>query len=110
METFTSKPSIPATIAYKPNVRSITLGDSFTTDIPIGINQNLKTYSLQFNNIQKDEALEIIDFLKRHGGHRTFIWIGPDNIEGLFRCKNWRESISSGGFRSISLFFDEVLF
>ena len=110
METFTYQPSIPAQIAFDPNVRTYELGDKYTESIPVGLQQNLKTYSLVWNNIDEELGTKIIDFFTRHKGYITFIWVDPLGDRLLWKCRTWNMRIRSGGFRSISANFNEVSF
>lgn len=109
MEEFKYKPSTPADVSYAPKINTVVLGDSYVTDLPIGINQDLKIFTLRFTNIKPTEATGILSFFKRHGGYKTFKWTDPYGREGLYRVKAWGESIGNA-ISTITTTFEEVLF
>lgn len=103
-------PSVPANLLYNPDVRNYTLGDRYTETVPIGIQQNLKRYSLTWENVPLEVSTQIIEFFKKQRGFLTFRWRDPNNEDGLYKCYSWNERIRSGGYRSIEATFNEVSF
>lgn len=103
-------PTIPANLLYNPDVRTYNLGDRYTETVPLGIQQNLKRYSLVWENTPFSISKQIIDFFKKQGGFLTFSWTDPNGEKGLYKCYSWNERIRAGNYRSLEATFHEVTF
>lgn len=108
---FIWKPTIPAVLTENPPVKDYNFGDGFSERIPIGTQQNIQSWRLNFDALLPDEALQIRNFLKSQGGHRAFRWIPPSPYDepGLYRCASWNiRQVSQ--YQSIELTFQQVSF
>ena len=62
----------------KPNVRIAQFGSGYSQRSTFGINQNLKTYRLKFQNISFNDANTIESFLDDRAGVEAFSYSVPD--------------------------------
>ena len=74
----TVSPTYGARKISRPSVRIAQFGDGFQQRSTFGINQNLKIYSLTFQNISFSAANEIEDFLDARAGVGNFSYAIPD--------------------------------
>lgn len=89
METFTWSPAADAEGEIQQRVRTVQFGDGYAQVAGDGLNADRQSWPLTFTGAA-DEIRPIRDFLRRHGGHRSFLWAPP--LEGLqlYRCAGWR--------------------
>ena len=107
-------PSIQASFGLSknsnPNVKEIKFGDGYAQRVTFGLNQNLKDYSLSWNNITETEANQIESFLDlRSKDNASFLYTPPqESTAKHFICKSWSRGITYAGKASISATFNEV--
>ena len=105
----TVNPSYGLTQTSKPNIRIAQFGSGYSQRSTFGINQNLKTYSLQFTNITTTESEEIKTFLDNRAGVESFSYQIPnESVTRKFICRDWRETIPYPNRATINATFEEV--
>jgi phage-related protein len=77
MARFTWNPSFGAQSAREPRIRSARFGDGYEQRAASGLNADLATWSLTFENRSDADAASITAFLAARGGHEAFEWIAP---------------------------------
>lgn len=77
MARFTWNPSFGAQAAREPRIRSARFGDGYEQRAASGLNADLATWSLTFENRSDADAASITAFLAARGGHEAFEWIAP---------------------------------
>ena len=71
-------PSYGTVKTSKPNIRIANFGSGYSQRSTLGINQNLKTYQLKFENISFSDANTIETFLDSMAGVTSFSYPVPD--------------------------------
>ncbi|MGC6360466.1 phage tail protein [Bisgaard Taxon 45] len=108
MRVFEYAPQWGMEMTRKPKVKVITFGDGYEQRIPDGINNNLRTYSVNFSG-DETEINEIEQFLNEHGAVKAFLWTPYNStIQGKFKCEEWSVSLKTGFF-TLSAEFKEVV-
>ncbi|MFY2060250.1 phage tail protein [Achromobacter xylosoxidans] len=105
------------TFSWSPRVRprgKVTLrtleakfGDGYTQAAADGINNKLQSWPLEFVG-SEEQIGEIVAFLDRHGGYRSFIWEPPLGGEGLYRANAYDVVALGGGLFSVSVTFQQT--
>lgn len=110
MATFTYVPEYPPTEASEPRVRKTQLGDGYEHRVRFGLNTDLKTWELQFNNRDEIEATGIRSFLEARGGVESFTWTPPffAAAAGQFVCEQWDVTSDACNIFSIRASFRQV--
>lgn len=109
MATFDFDPDFRAQESSKPRVSNIQFGDGYMARQTSGLNTDLKSWSLQFNNREVSEIDEITEFLEARGGTEAFDWIPPRAEDAItVICQEWSRSIDHGASDSLSCTFTEV--
>lgn len=104
---FTWFPNVDSTCDTKPNVSSTKFGDGYELRVANGINNAPMKWSLKFTRMRA-EALEIIAFLRSHGGVTKFQWTNPFEETGTYICREWKSSQGKGGVTEIDVDFEQV--
>ena len=105
----TVNPTYGLTKTSKPNIRIAQFGSGYSQRSTFGINQNLKTYSLQFTNITTTESEEIKTFLDNRAGVESFSYQIPnESVTRKFICRDWNEVIPYANRATINAIFEEV--
>ncbi|WP_337261182.1 MULTISPECIES: phage tail protein [unclassified Serratia (in: enterobacteria)] len=108
MKTFTWIPEESLQVSVKPKVKVVSFGDGYEQRSPDGINNQLRSYSLQFSGSAED-VRTIDQFLTEHGGAQAFSWLPPDTLKSaLFKCEEWNLAVN-GYWNSLSATFQEVV-
>lgn len=94
----------------KPNVRIIQYGDGYQQRLTYGLNQNLKIWNPEFQNISETDADTIETFLDaRAADNASFDWTPPgESSASKFICLSWTKTIPYNNRATISASFQEV--
>jgi len=65
-----------------------TFGDGYTQSAAAGLNNCSDTWPLTFTG-REQKIKPIRDFLKWHGGYKSFYWTPPLGEPGLYQCKKF---------------------
>lgn len=110
MATFPSiSPTYGAQESSRPSVRSVRFGDGYEQRLRYGLQTDLKTWSLNFDNINTSEKDQITGFLQARGGAERFNWTTPHDTVGTFVCEDWSVTVSGPGRWTIAATFREVI-
>ena len=105
----TVAPSYESSKGSSPQVRIAQFGSGYSQRTTMGINQNLKVWSFQWNNISETNADEIEVFLNARGGVESFDYTPPGESSGSkFICKEWDKTIPYLNRATITASFEEV--
>lgn len=94
MAVFNFRPT-SADQSKKPRVNIASFGDGYEQREKDGLNNNLMTWSLQFQSVPITDADAIDAFLDARGGAESFDWTPPDKPTGKYKCEEWRRSPSA---------------
>ena len=111
MATFPSiTPDYGISKQSKPNVRTVKFGDGYEQRLTYGLNQNLKIWKTNFQNISETDADTIETFLDaRASDNASFDWTPPgESSASKFICLSWSKSIPYNNRASIRASFQEV--
>ncbi len=117
MATFPNPNTTPAvrhpdygfTKTSSPKVVEVQLGDGYLSRTVFGLNQNLKSYAVQWTNISETDADVISDFLDARAGNESFDWNPPgESSSSKFICQSWTKSIPYFNRATISATFRQV--
>lgn len=95
----------------QPKVRSVKFGDSYEQRSSDGINNNLLTIELPFENRDLDEISAIAHFLATRKGVETFLFTSPApyNTSKKFICKSWKNGRAWYNNFNLQATFEEVI-
>lgn len=108
---FLWSPSYNLNIKNKPAIKSIKYGNGYEQVSPDGINNDLITLNLSFENRDYNEFAAISHFLKQRNAVESFLFSAPNPLNKLklFRCEEWDGIFNFIGNNSIQSIFKEVL-
>tara|TARA_Y100001937_G_scaffold45067_1_gene63325 strand:+ start:206 stop:550 length:345 start_codon:yes stop_codon:yes gene_type:complete len=105
----TVNPSYGTRKNSQPNVRIAQFGSGYSQRSTFGINQNLKVYEFNWNNISEAQADEIETFLDARAGVENFDYTpAGESASKKFICPEWNKTIPYLNRASISATFVEV--
>jgi phage-related protein len=107
--TFIWVPSYGAQETSKPTVRGMQFGDGYEQRISYGLNTDLKSWSVSFDNVTTAVKDQITGFLDARGGSQNFNWLTPNGAVGSFICQDWNSSAVAPDTWSITATFREVV-
>lgn len=106
MSRFSFALSVGLNLARQPKLRVAVFGDGYQQRVAAGINNNPRTWSLEFTRLTAD--IEAIDaFLNALNG-ASFDWLPPAGADGKWICKGWQRTINFQHVQSLSATFEEV--
>ena len=110
MATFPSiEPDYNAQKNSAPRIRRVQLGDGYQVRLRYGLNQNMKVWTLTFQNISEADSDTIEAFLEARGGAENFEWSPPDTDETYnWICQRWSKRLTASGLNSLSATFQQV--
>ena len=82
MQTFNWEPDDEIGTDSTFRVRRSQFGDGYVQVAGDGLNPETDTHTLTFGGLM-DEIKPIVDFIRAHGGARSFLWTTP---EGSWAC------------------------
>jgi len=93
-----------------PVVRKMQFGDGYEQRLTFGLNQNLKSWSLTFQNITETESDTIEAFLDARANDGVFFnWQPPgSSVTYKWVCEKWSKSIPYANRATITATFQEV--
>ena len=105
----TVSPSYGTNKKSAPNIRIAQFGSGYSQRSTFGINQNLKVYQFNWNNISETDADEIETFLDARAGVENFDYTpAGESASKKFICREWNKTIPFLNRASISAVFEEV--
>ena len=105
----TVNPSYGSRKISEPKIRIAQFGSGYSQRSTFGINQNLKQYQFNRNNITETQADEIETFLDARAGVQHFDYTpAGESASKKFICRNWQKTIPYLNRASISAVFEEV--
>lgn len=94
-------------MSIKPLVEQTRFGDGYELRVPKGINFKPESWDLRFTNTET-ESKAILAFLDLHGGVDAFDWLNPNEVAGVYVCREWSVTRMKGGAMEISCKFEQV--
>lgn len=83
-------------VSEQPRVRTVQFGDGYAARITDGLNTQPVKVTLPYKNRTHQETAILLDFFRRHGGHRYFMWVvHGESAPRKFICSKWSWSRSS---------------
>ena len=107
MATFTWIPSKEAVEASKPRKRVVSFGDGYEHRIGWGLNRDLKTWRLPFNNKTDADREAILTFLEARAGAEAFDSTPPLGVSGKYVVDDWEAQLACAR-NSFTLTFRQV--
>jgi phage-related protein len=108
MATFNWVPSYSSAVSHEPSASWAQFGDSYAQGVRSGINNDPESWDLVWNNVTKDIADGIDNFLKATGGVDPFFWISPDgDTPKQYICKKWSKTFNDSGSYNLTATFTE---
>lgn len=107
LETFEWTPDgeVQGDITFR--VRSARFGDGYAQVVGDGPNNEQQSWPLTFGGTA-DEIAPIRDFLRAHGGYRSFRWTPPLGEPGLYRCARFGIAAAPGGTFRLTATFEQA--
>lgn len=107
IETFAWAPDDEATSDGTFRVRKSQFGDGYAQVSGYGLNTEEEPWSLTLGGTEEEMA-PVLGFVRRHGGHRSFLWTPPGDDLGMYRCSSLRRQHKPGGVLVLSLTFERA--
>lgn len=107
IESFNWSPRLNASADTKLRNRKAQFGDGYSQVSGDGLNNKSQEWSLEFVGTAT-YIKAIKDFLDRHAGTKSFIWIPPLEPKGLFRCDTYKPVALGGESYSLSATFQQA--
>ena len=105
----TVNPSYGIRKESRPKIRIAQFGSGYSQRSTFGINQNLKKYQFDWNNISETQADEIETFLDARAGVEHFDYTpAGESASKKFICREWSKTIPFLDRATISATFEEV--
>lgn len=106
-ETFTWCPRTDPDGKSTFRVHSAQFGDGFVQEVGDGINNETRSWPLQFVG-REDYIKSIRNFLRKHGGFKPFYWTPPMETDpGLFVVREFNLVPMGGKAYTLSATFEE---
>lgn len=108
---FEWKPTTDASASVSYDLTDTQFGGGYKQSVPNRLDPEDRSYSLEFK-YPVSEALRIEQFLREHGGNKTFLFRDPDSFDLVHvRCAEWRRSPvpSASQWRTITATFEKAL-
>lgn len=92
---------------------SVQFGDGYSQAAANGINNKSQSWTVKFKGIPDSDCGnivaidEVIQFLDRHGGWKSFEWTTPSGYTGLFCCNSYGLQ-KDGEVQTVNASFFEV--
>lgn len=104
-------PSYQSQSQQNPKILSVKFGDSYESRSPDGIENNLLTLDLQFENRSIDETCAIVHFLTQRNGTESFILTPqpPFSTPKRFVARQWRQVQNFFNNYSVTFSAEEVV-
>lgn len=107
------EPSVGMQLQSEPKVTSVSFGDGYNQRFDDGINNQLMTLELKFEQRSDTEAYGIEHFLREYGGVTAFSYTPPppyDRVTGkMWICSKWSCQKNFKNNNSLSATFDQVV-
>jgi phage-related protein len=107
IETFTWTPDDEAGGDSTLRTRKSQFGDNYAQVSTDGLNAESDSWSLSFGGLA-DEIAPILAFIRRHRGAKSFLWINPEGVLGLYRCESFRQQRKPGAVLLLTATFDRA--
>lgn len=108
VETFNYLRQAGAAGTFTYKVLETEFGDGYTQAVADGLNNETQKWPLAFEG-GIDDIQPIIDFFRRHKGHKSFYWTPPGSSGPLlWRVKNFTLQSKGGGIYNLSAEFNQV--
>lgn len=108
MATFIWLASYGSKKRIQPRVLQARFGDGYSQRVADGINTQLRSWTVSFNDRSKTEADAIEAFLIARNGVESFDWTDPDGRASKWLCSQWERDPTKGPYSTISCAFEEV--
>lgn len=107
-ETFTwraSGPSAQGDVTLR--ARTAQFGDGYKQVAADGINNKQQTWPMKFVG-NEARIHEIVAFIDRHAGYKSFYWTPPMGVQGLYRIAQYTPAVEAGGVYSCTATFEQA--
>jgi phage-related protein len=92
-----------------PDVNIAKFGSGYSQRSTFGINQNLKSWSLRWENISEADSDTIETFLDARAGKESFDFTPPsESASAKYICRSWTKTIPYPNLASIQATFEQV--
>ena len=97
-----------AQLKEKPRILSAQFGDGYSQDSEDGLNADLQTWELVFDDVHAYVALEIRAFLKARKAVEAFIYHSLLSEDITVKCREWDVKPSKSGRLTVTATFNQV--
>lgn len=107
------KPSYSSQVVHAPRVLRFKFGNGYEQRIEDGLNSNLISLELTFDNREENEATAILYFLQERAGKESFVYNVPSiysksTFTTRYICSSWNSAFNFYKNYSIRATFEEV--
>lgn len=107
--SFAYSPSFAATQTSKPRTRVVKFNDGYEQRLAFGLNTDLKTWQLKFDNRSNDETTQIKGFFEARRGVDSFTWTDPYGGIAFYVCEEWTVEHAACNLNNIQATFRQVV-
>ena len=102
-------PDFQASKASKPEVKSAKFGSGYEQRTTFGINQNPKSWSLEWANRTTADIAAIEAFFDARAGAESFDWTPPDSVTSYkWVCREWNKAMTVPAYATVTATFEQV--
>ncbi|MCQ9618404.1 phage tail protein [Paenalcaligenes niemegkensis] len=113
-ETFTWNVKVGSSGDIEQSALENTFGDGYTQSFGIGINNESQSWSVsktgKFGGAADIDILPVEQFLKRHGGWKSFYWTPPGGDQGRYKATGRSRQTHGNGVYTLSWTMQEVFY
>jgi len=104
-------PSYGANVSQQPRNLNMKFGDGYESRMADGINNDLLTLELNFEDRGIPETTAILHFLTQRNGRESFVFTPqpPYSASKKFICRSWRDTQTFYGNYNIQAVFEETV-
>lgn len=88
-------------------IRRVDFGDGYAQRAGDGINTDKRVWTLEWAALLPAECDAIVAFLTARGGHESFLYTVPGDVQRVYTCPSWTMGLASHATRSLQAKFQE---
>ncbi|HBO9079218.1 phage tail protein [Pseudomonas aeruginosa] len=107
IETFNWPTMRPEAPDMSFSVRTAQFGDGYRQEVADGINNLRQSWPVTCV-LKAQAAVQLLEFMERHAGAKSFLWTNPLGHLGLYTCKNPSPIPLAGGLVRFTGTFEQA--
>ena len=109
ISSFTYAPSFSASESSKPVTRVVRFNDGYEQRLSFGLQNDLKTWRLEFDYRTNEETSAITGFFEARRGVDAFAWTNPYGKTAYYVCEEWSVEHAGCNLNTVQATFRQVI-